>query len=126
METLARAHAATAEPYVGVTTDGTVVPGLFSLQRSGVPTKPLKDAADAYLAALDATQRSTTSFGLQDTAWSLSVREFELACDIMRLNETLAEITGSWDEYGEWLYWLSIFGTPSVDQPWGWQSTGII
>ncbi len=57
---------------------------------------------------------------------SLGVREFELARDIMRLNETLAEITGSWDEYGEWLYWLSIFGTPSVDQPWGWQSTGII
>ena len=42
----------------------------------------------------------------------------------MRLNETIGEITGSWDEYGEWLYWLSIFGTPSTDQPWGWQIDG--
>jgi hypothetical protein len=42
----------------------------------------------------------------------------------MRLNYTIGEITGKWDEYGEWLYWLSIFGTPSADEPWGWQIDG--
>jgi hypothetical protein len=42
----------------------------------------------------------------------------------MRLNETIAEITGRPEEYGEWLYWLSMMGTPSADQPWGWQIDG--
>jgi hypothetical protein len=42
----------------------------------------------------------------------------------MRLNETIREITGKDDEYGEWLYWLSIFGTPSAEAPWGWQIDG--
>jgi hypothetical protein len=42
----------------------------------------------------------------------------------MHLNETIGEITGCWDEYGEWLYWLSIFGTPSEHEPWGWQIDG--
>src|SRR5260370_22723971 len=67
-QTLARAQANSAEPYVGITTDGSVVPGLFSLHQTGVATKPLKDAADAYLASLDVTQRSTTSFGMHDLA----------------------------------------------------------
>jgi hypothetical protein len=42
----------------------------------------------------------------------------------MRLNETIGELTQHWDEYGEWLYWLSIFGTPSLDEPWGFQFDG--
>jgi hypothetical protein len=42
----------------------------------------------------------------------------------MKLNYTIGEITGSWEEYGGWVYWLSIFGTPSADQPWGWQIDG--
>lgn len=55
---------------------------------------------------------------------TLSATGFGTARDIMRLNHTLAEMTGHWDDYGEWLYWLSIFGTPSPDQPWGWQIDG--
>jgi len=43
---------------------------------------------------------------------------------VMRLNHTIGEITGSWDEYGEWVYWLSVFGQPAADQPWGWQIDG--
>ena len=42
----------------------------------------------------------------------------------MRCNEFLAEITNSPDEYGEWAYFLTIFGTPSNDEPWGWQLDG--
>jgi hypothetical protein len=34
------------------------------------------------------------------------------------------EITGKPEEYGEWLYWISIFGMPSPDEPWGWQIDG--
>jgi hypothetical protein len=42
----------------------------------------------------------------------------------MRLNETLREITGDSHGLGEWLYFLSVFGTPSETEPWGWQIDG--
>jgi hypothetical protein len=42
----------------------------------------------------------------------------------MRLNGTIAELTGGWDELGEWMYWISLFGTPSETEPWGWQIDG--
>ncbi len=42
----------------------------------------------------------------------------------MKLNELVRVITGSDEEYGEWLYWLSLLGTPSADEPWGWQLDG--
>jgi hypothetical protein len=134
------------------------MPGLFSLQPTGVSTQPLKDAADAFLASLDQDRRAAASFALDDGAWqrwnnthpfimrhgvlledlnadqresaldlvraTLSARGFGTARDIMRLNETIGELTGRWEEYGEWLYWLSIFGSPSLEQPWGWQLDG--
>src|SRR4051812_22140023 len=40
------------QPFVGVTTNGTPVEGLFSLQDTGVSTLPIKNAVDALLAAL--------------------------------------------------------------------------
>jgi hypothetical protein len=156
--TLERAEAAIAEPFVGVTTDGHAEPGLFVVQPTGISTLPLKEAAEAFLASLDAGRRATASFAIDDGGWqrwnnthpfimrhgvlleelnaeqreaalnlvraSLSARGFGTARDIMRLNETIGEITGRWEEYGEWLYWLSIFGTPSLEQPWGWQLDG--
>ena len=155
---LRRADAVAAQPFVGVTTDGQAVPGLYSLAETGVSTRPIKDAADGFLASLDADSRTAARFALDDSAWqrwsnihaftmrhgvllegltanqrelalgvvreSLSVGGFQTARDIMRLNHTIGELTEKWDEYGEWLYWLSIFGTPSVDEPWGWQLDG--
>jgi len=55
---------------------------------------------------------------------SFSGQGFATARDIMRLNETVLEMTGRVDEFGEDLYWLSIMGTPSVTEPWGWQIDG--
>jgi Protein of unknown function (DUF3500) len=55
---------------------------------------------------------------------SLSVRGFENARDIMRLNHTVAEMTQKFDEYGEAHYWFTVMGTPSDEQPWGWQLDG--
>src|SRR5687767_4670611 len=55
---------------------------------------------------------------------SLSQRGFEEAIDLMHLNETVQEMTGRLSEYGEDLYWLSIMGTPSASEPWGWQWDG--
>jgi hypothetical protein len=57
-------------------------------------------------------------------AQSLSASGYRTTRDVMRLNHTLGELTGAWDEYGEWVYWLTIFGTPAPDEPWGWQLDG--
>jgi hypothetical protein len=73
------------------------------------------------LEAMDPLQRERALPLLQA---SLSAQGYQTARDIMRLNETIAEITDRWEEYGEWVYWLSLFGTPSANAPWGWQIDG--
>jgi hypothetical protein len=55
---------------------------------------------------------------------TMSAPGYQSARDVMRLNEHALEITGKIEEYGEWLYWVSIFGTPSTSEPWGWQIDG--
>jgi hypothetical protein len=55
---------------------------------------------------------------------ALSATGYASARNVMKLNEHAREITGLSDEYSEWYYWLSIFGTPSAEQPWGWQFDG--
>lgn len=55
---------------------------------------------------------------------SLSAKGLKLSRDIMHLNETLAELTKKPDEYGEYLYWITVMGTPSRTEPWGWQLDG--
>ena len=63
------------------------------------------------------------AFGLLGA--SLSARGLRLTRDIMRLNHTLAELTGdNFEEYGEWQYHITIMGTPSATEPWGWQLDG--
>lgn len=54
----------------------------------------------------------------------LGARAYETARSAMRLNEHLAELTGLTDEFGEFFYWISVFGTPSADAPWGFQIDG--
>jgi hypothetical protein len=151
-------EASVADPFKGITIDGRVIPDLFSIQPTGVPTQPIKDAAEAFLASLSTQQQARTLFPLDSDAWrrwsnihifvmrhgacldamrpaqrdqalallqaSLSPQGFETARDVMKLNETIREITGKDEEYGEWLYWLSVLGTPSADAPWGWQIDG--
>jgi len=55
---------------------------------------------------------------------ALSSAGYHTARDIMRLNGHALEITGKPEEYSEWYYWVSIFGSPSPDEPWGWQIDG--
>ena len=55
---------------------------------------------------------------------SLSARGLKQTQDIMKLNGTLAELTKRFEEYGEWLYWITIMGEPSATKPWGWQLDG--
>ena len=55
---------------------------------------------------------------------TLSESGFRTARDVMRLNDAIGEITGRREEYGEWVYWMSVMGTPSDTEPWGWQVDG--
>jgi len=150
--------AAAAEPFKGITSDGNVIPGLFAIQKTGISTQSIREAAENFLASLTAEQRARTFFPVDSDQWrkwsnihptlmrhgtplfemsdvqrdhafallreSLSQRGFEEALDIMHLNETVQEMTGRLSEYGEDLYWLSIMGTPSAAEPWGWQWDG--
>ena len=53
-----------------------------------------------------------------------SAAGYRSARDIMKLNHHAGEITDNMDEFGEWYYWISIFGEPSPTEPWGWQIDG--
>jgi hypothetical protein len=75
----------------------------------------------ALIEAMDASQREL-SFRLLGEA--LSEKGLRTARDVMRLNETLREITGSDLEYGELIYFVSLMGTPSATEPWGFQVDG--
>jgi hypothetical protein len=155
---LEKSLAAAAEPFKGITTDGTVIPGLFSIKKTGVTTQPIKGAAENFLDSLSPEQRSKTQFPVDTVEWrrwsnihptlmrhgmslfemsdaqrdrafallreSLSAEGFQTARDVMRLNETVMEMTGRLAEYGEDLYWMSIMGKPSATEPWGWQIDG--
>jgi hypothetical protein len=55
----------------------------------------------------------------------LSTYGFNRTRDIMRLNQTLAELTGNnVERFGEWNYFMTVMGEPSKTQPWGWQFDG--
>jgi Protein of unknown function (DUF3500) len=62
------------------------------------------------------------AFGLMHA--SLSAKGFELTRNVMRLNETLAEMVDEHLFLGEWLYFITIMGRPSATEPWGWQLSG--
>lgn len=62
------------------------------------------------------------AFGLLEA--SLSARGLKLTRDIMRLNETLAELTNDHEFLGEWLYFITVMGKPSATEPWGFQLDG--
>jgi Protein of unknown function (DUF3500) len=155
---LERARAGLAEPFRGIVGDGEIVPGLFSLGKSGVSLAPLVEAARAFLAALTGQQRRLACFAIGDEAWrkwsnihpwlmrhgvcladldgaqreralallreSMSAAGYQSARDIMKLNEHALEISGKPEEYSEWFYWVSVFGTPAPGVPWGWQIDG--
>jgi hypothetical protein len=56
---------------------------------------------------------------------ALSAKGLQLTRDIMRLNHTLGELNkNDFEQYGEWLYWLTVMGTPSAKEPWGFQLDG--
>jgi len=145
------------EPFRGVSANDEIQNGLFKIESTGVTTKPVVDAAKAFLDGISPEQRDRTSFKVDDIEWrswdnrhfykrkgvgfdemdakqrglafgllqaSLSAKGLKLSKDIMKLNGTLAELADNFDEYGEWLYWITVMGEPSDTKPWGWQIDG--
>jgi hypothetical protein len=147
-----------AEPFKGVTADGTLETGLFEVRSTGVSTEPVRQAAVAFLAALTAEQRGRSTFRVDDDEWrkwmnqhfyvrqgvsfqemseaqreaafglmraGLSAKGLELSRDIMKLNHTLGELNqNDFEQYGEWLYHVTVMGEPSAKEPWGFQVDG--
>jgi hypothetical protein len=71
---------------------------------------------------MSAGQREA-AFGLLRA--SLSAKGLKLTQDIMKLNETLGELSGNdFVQYGEWKYHVTMMGEPSATEPWGWQLDG--
>jgi hypothetical protein len=58
-----------AEPFKGITTNGQIEPGLFSIRSTGVSTAPVRKAADVFLASLTKAQRDKTTFPVDDVEW---------------------------------------------------------
>ena len=155
---LDRASAGLVDPFKGLTTDGNIQPGLFSLGKTGASVAGIKAAADAFLASLSPAKKAAASFPIDTEEWhhwsnvhpflmrhgalfdemddaqkelglaivkeSLSPAGFQTLRNAMKLNGSTGELLGSEEEYGEWLYWMSIMGEPSADAPWGWQFDG--
>ena len=146
-----------AEPFKGITTNGTVEPGLFPLHSTGVSTEPVRVAAERFLGSLTKEQRDRTTFAIDDPEWrkwmnqhfyvrqgislkemtetqraaafgllaaSLSARGMKLTRNIMKLNETLAELSDDHEFLGEWFYFFTVMGKPSATEPWGFQLDG--
>src|ERR1700678_4012561 len=98
-----------------------VFPVTTVLWRRWNNTHPFLTRHGLCLETLSHLQRTRA---LQLISSALSERAFGIARNVMRLNETLHEITGSYEEYGEWLYWVSVMGYPSETEPWGFQFDG--
>ena len=152
-----RMQQALADPFVGLTSDGEVETGLYSLESTGASTANVRHAAERFLASLSDEQRARTLYPVDDSEWrnwanvhlferqgvslremteiqrelayrlirvGLSERGYRTSRDIMRLNHTIAEIVDNFDDYGDDLYFFTVMGEPSADEPWGWQLDG--
>lgn len=145
-------------PLLGVTADGVVRTGLRTLGGRKVDTRPIADAASAFLQSLTRDQRAKASFPMEATEWrmwinvhmnhfrhgvmledlaqpvrdlaldivraTMSARGYHHARSIMRVNQLIAELSGDFDAFGEWPYFVSVFGSPDSGDPWGWQIDG--
>ena len=55
---------------------------------------------------------------------SLSAKGLQMTQNIMKTEQTLLELNGDLIRYGEEKYYFTIMGTPSTNEPWGWQLDG--
>src|SRR5437868_11996956 len=66
---LERGQREQARAFKGITADSRVVPGLFSICRTGLGTERLAAAAGIYLRSLNPDQRACGSFDVSSPVW---------------------------------------------------------
>jgi len=117
--------AAAAQRFLDLLTSDQRRSGLFDVRgpvwRHWCNVHPFLMRHGLCLKDLTPAQRETALAVVRE---SLSAEGYELARDVMRLNDYVRELTGRTHEYDEWYYWISIFGAPSESEPWGWQIDG--
>ena len=157
-----------AQPLIGITTNGMPAEGLFPEQSTGITTRPIQSAVNAFLNSLTVEQRSRCKFPITDNEWrrwsntefyeregiglfemtenqrelalgilkeSLSLKGFEKAQNIMKMEEHLAYLVKDYVDSGQIeeetllqlggdKFYFTFMGTPSDKDPWGWQIDG--
>jgi hypothetical protein len=78
-----------AELFVGVTTNGTVIPNLFPVAVTGVSTQAMQDTAAAFIATLNEAQKSKMLFGIDALEW----RKWSNVDDYTRAGVNFSEMT---------------------------------
>ncbi|MFG2798455.1 DUF3500 domain-containing protein [Streptomyces pseudovenezuelae] len=145
------------EEFFGLTTDGKRIDDLFTVHSTGVATAPVIAAANAFLAGLTDTQKTSTQFTVHSTEWrlwsnidsydrqgvsladltddqkalgtallkaALSADGLETTEKIRRINQAAGEAIGNTSAFNEDAYYWTVMGTPSADEPWGFQFDG--
>ena len=147
-----------AKPFVGITTDGSPVPDLYSLADHGAPSAAMVDAAATVLGRCSAEERAKVCHRIDAVEWrkwanpelyinrhglrldeledplrdailgvvraSLSPRGYDKARACMLTNDFLGQLVGGPKVMNEFSYNFSLFGEPSLTEPWGWQLHG--
>ena len=79
-------------------------------KRQGISLKEMSD------------EQKQVAFSLMKA--SLSAKGLQLSRDIMKTDQTLKEIQEGDEAFDEELYFFTIMGEPSDEDPWGWQVDG--
>lgn len=64
-----QAEAALREEFKGITTDGQIIPKLYSIKPTGKSTKLIQQAADSLIATLNQQQKQKTLFPINSIEW---------------------------------------------------------
>ncbi len=98
-----RAEAALAEDFQGITTDGQIIPNLYSIQPTGRSTETIRRAADSLIVALSSRQQDMALFPIDSSEWrnwsnihryprnGVSLQEMtqqqkQLACNLLKVS----------------------------------------
>lgn len=146
------------EPFIGITTDGQPIEGLYALPDDLPDDSGPAAAARALLDLLTPEQRAKLCYPMDAAEWrgwsnpefvffriglrleeqsddivraalavmeaSLSPAGYERATEAMALNGYLGELVDLPTIMNDRSYWFALYGTPSSDEPWGWQLFG--
>jgi Protein of unknown function (DUF3500) len=86
-------NARSAEPFVGVTSDGTVIPDLYALEPNGAPSAEMVSAARHLLSVASSKERESLTLPIDSPDWrQWSNPEFYVCRHGLRLEEVGVEV----------------------------------